>query len=416
MCRSSNGTLNGNLNRSDGPHRARSNDHFSFRAGQPPTQGEARLATPFPGERQTLARLAQFSSRHAEELRRLELREADNRRENRIDDFCAAISTDGDASFRRLLSDRFGTPVNFDRRQSPVARSFLLTEWDAADHPRVPKGQPGGGQWVDKEGGSGVARGRTKGLTVRTAIHTKARSPRLIPVSKPVGHHWVNLMSAFSDEIRPYLSDKAAKYAAGVTSGELDPPHNAKAMNGVTHAEYNRAVKEELKSYIKLKKISAKKKMTARQMEKFAARIMNGLDAKGKPHPVIGPFNEGIKASVKTGVVPPKAMADVLKNGAKQMKLRGFQMLAAGVVISGMANQLVADEVAIANVAARSSNFKQAIVALQTGDLDEAQRLMVGDRDSFFHELIGKVSHLSALNFQRRMEKIFSEARARKYE
>src|SRR6202021_1691895 len=117
-------------------------------------------------------------------------------------------------------------------------------------------------------------------------------------------------------------------------------------------------------------------KMTKEQMRDFVGLVENGLDAKGKPHPEIGPFNRAIKKMVPKGTSAPTKMDDVLAAGRKYMKTSRFRLLAAGAVLSGVLSDAVAAQVQSLDVMSDSGHYKQAIKALQDGDLDRAHRLL----------------------------------------
>ena len=106
---------------------------------------EARART----KRQELERLAPFSSRHAEELRKLRNAEAEARRERESLEWAAQISTRAEDKLRALRRKEAEEREAW-RRSEQFYENYLasMTEWDEVDHPRQPQGTPEGGQWV----------------------------------------------------------------------------------------------------------------------------------------------------------------------------------------------------------------------------------------------------------------------------
>jgi hypothetical protein len=218
------------------------------------------------------------------------------------------------------------------------------------------------------------------------------------------------------DEVlRPLLSDDAIAYAAGSYSGATDPSHLNATYGGVSHPKYNQAVKGELKKFLKMNNITKTKTMTTEQMKEFVGLIENGLDANGKEHSVIGQFNSAIKSTVPKGTSVPTKMEDILEAGRKYMKTQRFRLLAAAAVLSGVLSDAVAGQVQSLDVMSDSGHFKQAIKALQDGDLDRAHRLLTGDSNSLYTEIMDKVNPHAALRFKKKMDEEFDRARRREY-
>jgi hypothetical protein len=213
-------------------------------------------------------------------------------------------------------------------------------------------------------------------------------------------------------EIRPYLSDEAAEYAAGAYSGPTDPHHGNKTLDEVTNQKYNSEVKAEIQKFIKQNKI---KKMTAAQMEEFAALMENGLGADGTPHKFIGTYNKAIKRMLPKGTIRPSKLDDILAAGRKYMKHSRFRLLAAGAVVSGILGEVVAQQVKVLNLASSSGFYRQALGALQDGDLTKARNLLIGDHDSLYHQILVQVGAHAALNFKAAMERAFANAQNREY-
>jgi hypothetical protein len=132
-------------------------------------------------KREELERLAQFSSRRAEELRQLRCAEAEARRQRELLVWAAGISTEAEANLRGSLR----TEAEEREAWRPAERlyetySASMTEWDEADHPRQPKGTPDGGQWVAKGGASSAGSAATPSSPFRTAaFHAGQASAQL---------------------------------------------------------------------------------------------------------------------------------------------------------------------------------------------------------------------------------------------
>jgi hypothetical protein len=171
-------------------------------------------------------------------------------------------------------------------------------------------------------------------------------------------------------------------------------------------------VKEEILAFMKLKNI---KMMTGPQMEEFVALLKSGLDARGLPHPQIGPFNSAIQGMVAKGAAPSSKFDDVLAAGRKYMKHPRFQVLAAGAVISGVLGELISQQVDILKVTGCSQHYRRAMQALQNGDLAAAQHLLTNGINSLYTEILVRAGAGAALNFKTAMDRVFTDATKRVY-
>ena len=109
-------------------------------------------------KREELERLAQFSSRHAEQLSRIKIAEAEARRERESLEWAARISTRAEEKLRALQQREAEEREAWRRAEAFYERYVAnVTEWNP-DQPRVPPGSPQGGQW-SKGGGVGVSAG-----------------------------------------------------------------------------------------------------------------------------------------------------------------------------------------------------------------------------------------------------------------
>lgn len=285
-------------------------------------------------------------------------------------------------------------------------------KWDRAKHPRAGTA-PNPGWWATTDGSAGGI-----GSTVDTSHATNSLSAghgvraTLAVWHPPVGHHWAPHSIVFSGKIRPMLSDDAVAYAMGSYSGKLNPPHRNARYGGITHHEYNKLVNDELETFINGRRI---KNMTASEMHEFTNLVSGGRGANGEINPKIAAFNEAVKAQVAKGTSVPSKIEDVIAAGRKYMKTSRFRALAVGAVASGLLGEAVAQEVKLLDVASRSGHYRNALQALENGDLNQAQNLLIDGNDSLYHEILTQVGAHAALNFKATVEGIFANARSRNY-
>ncbi len=406
------------------------------RDGSPPSEAwlfaQAILGKPIPrivsperkarAEREELQRLALFSTRHADELRKLEAAEAAARHDREILEWAAGISTEAEAKLRalqrkeaeereawrraeifaeQLLATRLET-CEFRPRggEHDTSHPSTIVEWD----PNQPRDNLG--RWTSTGGGG--AGGGTSGAGGSTRTASDSGSIKAIASlaswHPPVGHHYVPVGVTQHPDIRPFLSDEAVEYAAGAYSGPTNPPHGNTTAAEITHPKYSAEVKKEMETFI------------GAQMKRFSDLMENGLDAGGKPHRIIGEYNGAIKKMLPKGAIGKSTkFEDVLAAGRKYMKHSRFRLLAAGAVVSGILGEVVAAQVSALEVAADSGYYKRALHELQNGNLDKARRLLLADDQSLYAEILGHVGAHAALNFRRAMEKVFEDATNRDY-
>lgn len=198
----------------------------------------------------------------------------------------------------------------------------------------------------------------------------------------------------------------------GAYSGPTDPKHNFGTYGGVSHHAYNKDVKDELKQFIKQRKI---KKMTVEDMQEFIELINSGRDAAGKRHPRIDAFNKAIRGVIPKGTKAPKTLEEIMAAGAKYMKHPRFRLVLAGAFIASLLGDAVAQETELLEVASKSGHYKRAMKALDEGNLDEAHRLLIGDGNSLYMEILTRVGAVAALDFKSAMEKVFESARNKEF-
>ncbi len=109
-------------------------------------------------------------------------------------------------------------------------------------------------------------------------------------------------------------------------------------------------------------------------------------------------------------------MEDIIAAGKKYMKQSRFRLMAMGAVLSSVLGEAVSAGTSALQVASETKHFPQAIEALQDGDIDKARRLLTGDRDSLYTEILTRIGPLSALNFKKAMDEVFEWARSGSYD
>lgn len=206
-------------------------------------------------EREELQRLAPFSSRHAEELRRLQAAEAEARHDREVLEWAAQISTEA-ADKLRALRCKEAEEREACRRGEQFAETLLESDWDPSQHPRAPKGQPDGGQWIGQGGGAGEGGGSDTGgsgdaLAATTASHSTSKSIPLhfASAQSAGGHHWVPqaVFGGFESRMTTGARDL---FKAGTKSPDVYN-HAFDTWNGVTHDKYSGAMRELLDEWIK---------------------------------------------------------------------------------------------------------------------------------------------------------------------
>jgi hypothetical protein len=219
----------------------------------------------------------------------------------------------------------------------------------------------------------------------------------------PVGHHWVPIYVITHPDLQSLLSEEAKAYASGSTSGPTNKQHGYGEYGGVKHSDYNKFVKDELQKFAKGKKMSGK------DMEKFAGLIQEGKDAAGKEHPQIKAFNDAIKKDVKS--CPTGNYKDIVDAGRRIMKSPRFFNLGVGAALAHLLSESVSAQAQVLDVTASSGHYSRAMNALAQGDLATAQRLLTGGQNSLYMEILTKVGAQAALNFKNAMDDKFSNGR-----
>jgi hypothetical protein len=200
--------------------------------GSPPSEAwlfsQAILGKPIPrivspeakarAKREELERQAQFSSRHAEELRRLQATDAEARHDRELLEWTAQISTRAEDKLRALQQKEAEAREGW-RRAEQFAESLLEGNWDPSKHPHAPKGQHDGGQWVAKGGGGGGgiddSGGPIKGLGGLPVQTVSWRAPSSAAIWKG------SVIAAKGRALPTPILDWNAKYGTTISQGTV---------------------------------------------------------------------------------------------------------------------------------------------------------------------------------------------------
>ena len=126
-----------------------------------PIPDPAAKAKQARAERERLEWLAQISTEHEAQLRKLQSAEAEARHQRELLEWLAQISTEHEAKLRRLKVEEYEAQEAQQRwEQCYQDYSATITEWNEVDHPRRGYG-PHPGAWVGKGGSGGSSTGQS---------------------------------------------------------------------------------------------------------------------------------------------------------------------------------------------------------------------------------------------------------------
>ncbi|MBI3837461.1 MAG: AHH domain-containing protein [Planctomycetia bacterium] len=159
--------------------------------GSPPSEAwlfaQAILGKPIPSiinpetaaraKREELERLAQFSSRHADELRRLQAAEAEARHKREILEWAAGISTRAEEKLRALQRKEAEEREGW-RRAEHFTEMLLEGDWDPSKHPRL-GGPPNAGWWATTDGSGSARSSQNAAASFRTASYASSGEEKL---------------------------------------------------------------------------------------------------------------------------------------------------------------------------------------------------------------------------------------------
>ncbi|HWA97517.1 MAG TPA: hypothetical protein VG713_03470 [Pirellulales bacterium] len=236
---------------------------------------DSRMDGPISGEQ--LEFLAAISPEWREEKRRRERAGAEAAHQQEIDNFVRSItvpdwphrgpsSTSGATQEfveaitrpawpngeRPMTSEEVQTFVDSITRHDGPA--IYEAGWDPAKHPRVPAGQPGGGQWTS---GGGTSSGSPSQRGDQNDGEIQAKTAEFSPsqggvahltASSPGGHHWVPRLVIKNLSHR--MTEGAKKIFSLGTEGIEHYFHGNDPWNGVKHNQYSTAVQELLDDWI----------------------------------------------------------------------------------------------------------------------------------------------------------------------
>ena len=260
--------------------------------------------------------------------------------------------------------------------------------------------------------------------------------------SEGVGHHWVPV-SVFED-FKDQMTNAAYEGALGGYSGQTSPNHNYGALGGVRHSRYNEVVRDMLTEAIAS---SPSSRFTVAEMDDFIDKVKNGKNLDGLFNNESTAYNDEVRRRRDDFIVEnpnskdPPAIRREGRKAAKSQKARSEataaqrrrerrqrgQMLAsqparvtglalAPALTSELATAAVQDATGGLAVASESENFKDAIDALQRGDLVAANESMIGNEasgdDGLVSELVDEKIAIGGLDVWNWWENILTETQA----
>ena len=224
-------------------------------------------------------------------------------------------------------------------------------------------------------------------------------------LEKGVGHHWLPVTVFMQPGFGRRLTTEAKQYAAGAYTTPLDPQHCNKTYGGISHPKYNELVATEFKNFMAGKS----NKVTAAEMKEFIDNIKQGKGADGKIVPGIKSFNDAIKSDIKDPPKPSK-IKEIIESGKKYMQTNRFRLLAMAAVLAGALADVVVSHAQILSCTANSQNYRDALEALEQGDLNRARDKLIGENHSVYVDILGEAGAHPALNFRKAIEKAFERA------
>ncbi len=106
-------------------------------------------------ERERLEFLAQFSTRHEEQLRKMRESEAESRRQRKQLEWLASIIAEHERTLQTVLEDEAATREAQQQRDAAIESWNAQEAWDPAKHPRLGR-PPNAGWWASTRGSARV--------------------------------------------------------------------------------------------------------------------------------------------------------------------------------------------------------------------------------------------------------------------
>ena len=232
-----------------------------------------------------------------------------------------------------------------------------------------------------------------------------------------VGHHWVPISALTDVDISRWLSLDAYQIGMGAYSGPTDPPHCFNTYGGVSHAEYNKLIKEELKNLIKK---NNGKTISASKMIEFIENIRNGKDHTGTINPKIQAFNNAISAERANYIaINPKKRGFQNTQGPSQWqnqgkwylegpgrnRINGKAVIKGAMIVSAIGGWILYDTPNAMACASESNHFRMAMKSFSIGEISKAECHLFGAGNSlgsncFYQELMDKVDPKFAILFR----------------
>ncbi len=205
--------------------------------------------------REELRRLATYSSRHAEQLRRLEAADAEARHEREQLELAATYSPQAEARLNEILrrerdvceawrraeeyAARLRRELEQDRpRAKPPATLSATEAWNEADHPRQPKGTPQGGEFAPKGAGATAPAG-----SAPPAAPAASRNQKPPPEMLELARAWYLTDRALRgvrdriEKLPQQIARTRAQLYAGGRHAYLVPRYLAELQDSLSHAK-----------------------------------------------------------------------------------------------------------------------------------------------------------------------------------
>jgi hypothetical protein len=141
-----------------------------------PVSNPAAATRDAGADREHLEWLAQISTRHAEQLRKLQGDAAEARRERKQLEWLASISEEHECKLRTVLSEEAEARHARQRYDRLIETQIAQEAWDPAKHPRQ-GGPPNPGWWATTGGGGGSGGGSDRAGTAIGANGSDHREP-----------------------------------------------------------------------------------------------------------------------------------------------------------------------------------------------------------------------------------------------
>jgi hypothetical protein len=202
-------------------------------------------------DREQLEWLAQISTRHEAQLRKLQSDEAEAQRQRKQLEWLASISEEHQRKLRMLLQEEAEARHACQLYERLFEAHTAQEAWDPAKHPRQ-GGPPNPGWWATTGGGGGSGGGSTDSVDANTASDTKQRKPTKDMLD--LAHKWYRtnqkLEKARSDieELPKRIASERSQLGTGGRYAHIHTQNLAKAERDLETAKEQLSQLEKQKS------------------------------------------------------------------------------------------------------------------------------------------------------------------------